>query len=446
MRVLVVSNGYPPRGRFGTEFYTKELVRGLSNRGHELFVFHPVRDGSRPRYTVEEIEEEGVPVFLLYNEGDPRKAFEASYRDAAVERAFADVLERVRPDCVHFLYLVWGLSVGLPEVAHAAGIPSVLTLTDYTLLCHRGQMFDSGLARCGGPHPPEICADCIREPGPFDHPPLKRALVRVLAHGIAAVGGLGRVVTTPDLLAREKAVAKMFGAVSSFIAPTENLRAVFERCGVPRAKLSTLVYAFDELPYEAVRRAAKPHPARIGFFGQFAPHKGYGTLVRAFERLEAARGPDDLGVELVLYGTPSAGRHRMYAERVLSKVRSNKIRVGEAFEPDEAPEVLSRLTALVAPSEWDENAPLALLQARAAGVPIVASDVPGIAEIVTHGVHGRLFPPGDVLALSDALFAVICGEPERALDPGLPLSYDEHLKRIEELLGSVSTPARPRTD
>jgi len=55
VRILVVSNGFPPRGRWGTEFYTKELVRGLSARGHELFVLHPERSGERPRYTLEEV-------------------------------------------------------------------------------------------------------------------------------------------------------------------------------------------------------------------------------------------------------------------------------------------------------------------------------------------------------------------------------------------------------
>ncbi len=446
MRILVVSIGYPPRGRFGTEFYTRELVRGLSNRGHELFVFHPVRMRAKPRYTVEEVEEEGIPVFLLHNAGDPKRGFEASYRDEEVERAFAEVLERVRPDRVHFLYLVWGLSVGLPAVAEAKGIPTLLTLTDFTLACHRGQLYDHRLKRCGGPHPPETCADCIREPGPFDQPPLRRFLKRTLAHGLAGIGGLGKVVVASDLERREKAVSEMFRTVGHVVAPTANLASIFTRAGVPVSKLTTLVYAFDEAPFLEVRLSKEPARPRIGFFGQFAPHKGFGTLLEAFARLEANKGPYDPDVELVLYGAPAEGRHRLFADPLLARSNSRHVTRGEPFEPDESPHVLAALTALVAPSEWDENAPLAVLQARAAGVPVVGSDVPGIAEIVVHKKHGRLFTAGDPRALADALFAVIRGEPGRALDPGLPLSYDEHLKRIEELLGSISTPKRSRTD
>ena len=54
MKILVVSNGFPPRGQWGTEYYTHQLVSGLVERGHEVAVLHPERDGSRSRYTLEE--------------------------------------------------------------------------------------------------------------------------------------------------------------------------------------------------------------------------------------------------------------------------------------------------------------------------------------------------------------------------------------------------------
>ncbi len=50
MKILVVSNGFPPRGKWGTEFYTKELVIGLVGRGHDVSVLHPDRSGSESRY------------------------------------------------------------------------------------------------------------------------------------------------------------------------------------------------------------------------------------------------------------------------------------------------------------------------------------------------------------------------------------------------------------
>ncbi len=435
MRVLVVSNGFPPRGRLGTEFYTGELVRGLRARGHEVSVLHPERGGSRPRYELERVQEGGIPVTLLHNPGDPDKRFASSYRDERVEAAFASELERLRPEIVHCTYLLWGLSLGLPEVARARGIPSVVTLTDYGLLCHRGQMFDWRLVRCFGPHPPAVCARCIREPAPFDHPRPELLARRLAVRALAPLGGLGRVVVARDLERRESAVRAALATIERLICPTNSLLEIFARSGAPRAKLVHLPYSFDEGPYRMARAASAPPLVRFGFLGQLAPHKGLGTL------LEAARilGRSALGApwELVIHGTHSTHRHRLYAPRVLARADRERVRIERPFPPADAPRVLAGLSALVAPSEWDENAPLAVLQARAAGLPVVASDVPGIAEIVADGRQGRLVPPGDPGALAAALLEVVRGRFARPLEPGLPLAMAEHLDRIEELYRSA---------
>jgi len=434
LKILVVSNGYPPRGSFGTEFYTQELVRGLARRGHAPEVLHPERGGGRPRYALETVRENGVAVHLLHNPGDPRKRFATSYRDPEVERVFGALLARERYELVHFTYLLWGLSVALPGIARAAGIPSVATLTDYGLLCHRGQMFDQHLARCGGPHPPAVCARCIREPAPFDHPAPERALRRLAARALAPLGGLGRVVVARDLARREAEIRAGLEPLARLIAPTRSLLEVFARAGVPRAKLVPLCYAFDETPYRGQRDAPPPARARFLFMGQFAPHKGLALLLAAARELERLAGGEEW--ELVLHGGPSAGRHRRYAGAVLAGLDPRRVQVARPFAPEDAPRVLSGFSALVAPSLWDENAPLAVLQARAAGLPVLATDVPGIAEVVPAGT-GRLVAPGDAPALARAMLEVVRGELVAPLRPGLALGLEEHLDRLEALYAEV---------
>lgn len=439
MRILLVSQGFPPRGRFGTEFYTKALVDGLRGTGHELHVLHPERSGTKPRYTLEEVEEDGVRVFLLHNAGDASKRFEPSYRDERVEQLFGELVERLAPDLVHCTYLLWGLSVRLPVVARERGVPSVITLTDYGLLCHRGQMFDGNLVDCGGPQPAAVCARCIREPGAYDLPPAQRLVKGLAVRALAAVGGAGRVVVARDLARREETVRATLDAAAALIAPTHSLAARFQRAGVPAAKLTELVYAFDEAPYVAVRDTPPPTPPRFGFLAQFAPHKGLGTLLEA-ARLLDARDPA-LEWQLVLHGGPVGGRNALYAEEVLAGRLTTRVVIGAPFEPEEAPAILAGFSALVLPSEWDENAPLSVLQARAAGVQVVGTEVPGIAEALAPEEARGLVPVGDAAALAARMQAVLegatRGAPGRATKPGLPLSLPRHLDKIEALYDSV---------
>jgi glycosyltransferase involved in cell wall biosynthesis len=418
-------------------------VRGLIGRGHQVAVLHPVRSGERPRFTLEEARgADDVPVFLLYNPGDPKKRFADSYENATVDALFETVLERFQPDLVHFTYLLWGLSVGLPAVARRRGLARLLTVTDYGPLCHRGQFFDWRLEACGGPRPPEVCARCIRRPSRDDAPLGRRLVKRAAADLAALLGGLGRVVTRADLVARERAVGAAFEALQRILTPTEVVRDAYRRAGVPESKLATLVYSLDEGPYAAARAAPVGGPVRFGYLGQFTPHKGVHVLLEAV-RLLSGRLPESVEPwEVHLFGKPAGGRHQLYARRLFEPDPGPRVRLHPPFDPDEGPRVLAQLDALVLPSLWDENAPLSCLQARAAGVPVIGSRVAGIAEVIEEGRHGLLFAPGDAEGLADAMRRVILRQVGRLAEPGLPLALEQHLMRLENLYETLVFEAR----
>ena len=256
---------------------------------------------------------------------------------------------------------------------------------------------------------------------------------------LAGVGGLGHVVVARDLERREACVREALEAADALVAPTNGLAEIFRRAGVPAEKLVELVYAFDETPYAAQRGGAAPDPPRFGFLGQFAPHKGLGTLLAA-TRLLDQRAPERPW-EVVLHGGAPAGRHAYYVPAMLGQRaarRARRVRIGAPFAPEEAPRVIAGLSALVLPAEWDENAPLSVLQARAMGVPVVGTDVPGISEVVRPEASG-LVPVGDVAALADRMADVLDGRIGRDPVPGLPLSLDQHLDRIEALYARIRT-------
>ena len=132
------------------------------------------------------------------------------------------------------------------------------------------------------------------------------------------------------------------------------------------------------------------------FVGRLEPRKGVEQLVRAFTLLSARRP----SVKLLVAGD---GPERDRAQRLLpGKVRSRVVFLGRV-DHDELPRFYASADVFVAPSLGGESFGVVLLEAMAAGVPIVASDIPGYRAVLHDGVEGRFTAPGDVSDLAAAL-------------------------------------------
>ena len=449
MRVLVVCNGFPPSGQWGTEFYSHQLATGLAARGHEVEVLHPDRTGDRERYALISEVRYGILVHELSNGGDPHKRFEDSYRNIEVERRFGELLEERGFDVVHFTHLLWGLSARLPEVAQTHGTRTVVTVTDFGMLCHRGQLVDWQQRECSGPTADERCARCVREPGAWDAAPLPRAWKRMGVRSLAALGGLGRVVTAADIAERRRTIAQCTRAVDHWIFPTAAMADACEQLDLPPDRTTQLVYGLDDLAF-ATDNTPRPRDRalRFAYMSQYMPHKGLATLLEAV-RMLSSRLPESVEPWTVdLYGNGSLARHRRYAQLYVDKGLPRRVTDHGPFEPLEAPAVLARTDVVLVPSQWRENAPLTILQARAAGRWVIASDVPGVREVIDDGRHGALVPPGDATALACAMGDAIAHRVRPASDP--VLAHADHLERVEALyrlvLGAGRSVAAPAVE
>ncbi len=145
-------------------------------------------------------------------------------------------------------------------------------------------------------------------------------------------------------------------------------------------------------------RARDPVPGRVLFLGRLAPQKRPDLAVEAVARLRA-RIP---GAELHL-ATDGPDRDAVEA---LAARRSLTGAVRFLGYRDDVPELLARAGCLLVTSDY-EGAPLTVVEAMAAGVPVVATRVGGVPEAVRDGVTGFLVRPGDAGALADALARVL---------------------------------------
>jgi glycosyltransferase involved in cell wall biosynthesis len=145
--------------------------------------------------------------------------------------------------------------------------------------------------------------------------------------------------------------------------------------------------------------ASKMGPLRILYVGILTARKGVLDLLIASDRLDA-RG---LVHEVVLVGgSPDEGAASAEEVVVAAGAREERVRMSGPKSLAEMPVVYRDADVFCLPSWW-EAMPLSLLEAMAAGLPVVVTDVGDVNRIVDHGVNGLVVPPRDPDALVTAL-------------------------------------------
>ena len=152
MRVLFVAHGFPPDSTGGTEVHAAGLARILWRRGHDIAVLAREARPDLPEYHIRRDKVGEVPVIRVNNTFRETSSFEETYRNGAIDAIARVLLDDGPPDVVHVHHLTC-LSTGIVDECAARGIPVIVTLHDYWLACHRGQLLDLDLERCDGPEP-----------------------------------------------------------------------------------------------------------------------------------------------------------------------------------------------------------------------------------------------------------------------------------------------------
>lgn len=197
-----------------------------------------------------------------------------------------------------------------------------------------------------------------------------------------------------------------------------------------------------------VRRFSDPGPPaqglpgsrRILWVARLDPQKGFPVMVRAFARVAAEL--DD--VSLVVVGD---GRDRD-ALGLLSKADRDRVAVLGTVAHDHLPAYHAAADVFASPATGQESFGITLVEAMAAGLPVVATDIPGYREVLTDGVEGLLVPPGDPDALAGALRRVLT-DPDLASRLAAAgrgraegYSWDAVAPRLEAVYGRVVAEAR----
>lgn len=177
------------------------------------------------------------------------------------------------------------------------------------------------------------------------------------------------------------------------------------RIGVPAGKLRVIPNAIDLRTFKSgdgrLREEAGVEPGAYLFVcaARLHPQKGHSVLLDAVRQLVDA----DVGPFAVLLAGSGPLRGEIEA-RVRERRLAHHVRL--LGLRDDMPSLFLQCDAFVLASLY-EGLPLAILEAMAAGLPIVATTVGGVGEVVEHRRHGLLVPPGDAHALAAAMAELI---------------------------------------
>ena len=154
MRVLFVTNGFPPSEIAGTEILARRVAKHFLGNGHEVTVFAPA-------YSHEQENDswvEGIRIHCVPRPSGSRYSF--TYLDGAVDLKFASFLLEAKPEVA----IVWhtiNLSARILEVLDRMAVPFILYLSDFHFLCNQTHLLTAAMEQCDGPEEGTKCGECI---------------------------------------------------------------------------------------------------------------------------------------------------------------------------------------------------------------------------------------------------------------------------------------------
>lgn len=411
-RILYMLGWFYPDSVGGSEYYVYLLAKEVQASGWEVMIAAPSVDEKEHNYTHQGLSVYRYPISLKPTRAEVRGETLPKYFDV-----FANWLKNYEPDIVHMHSYTRGCGFFHAQLVKQLGISLIFTVHIPGLTCARGTLMRWGKIPCDGQMRLYRCGACYLQ---------RQGLSKYAALAISAISAFtGKLSNNPKnrlgtalgisglLNARRERIQQLFNLADGIVLVSKWHYDVLRINGVPDSKLSLCRHG---LPPELINSRPRfdtkvSKLIRIGYLGRFDPFKGVHVLVEAIKRL-----PLGIPIELRLYGRVNNEEGQAYLKK-LQKASNHDSRIlfcGEVTDKDYS-EIFNNLDILAVPSLWLETGPLVVLEAFAAGIPVMGSNLGGISELVTNGVNGILLEPGSIKAWSKAI-QQLCLYPESLKD------------------------------
>lgn len=371
MRILLVNYRYFISG--GPEKYMFNIKSVMEKNGHQVFPFS-VRSNKNvfSEYSDYFVEPIGGMDAVYYGEvkKTPKniaKLLSRSIYSFEVKHAIKKEIKDLKPDLVYIIHFINKLSPSVISGAKEMGVPVVLRLSDYFLLCPRFDFLRNQ----------KICEDCLKN-SYFSC--IKNRCVKG-----SFFASLIRVISM-----KFHRMIHVYDRVDAFVSPSQFLKNKLIQQGFPENKIyciPTFANGFEEETEYKVGEYGL-------YFGRIVEEKGVEVAIKAYERLPEKK--------LIIMGDDVTEEGNRLKEYVKENNLFNISFIGQKFG-EELGKIVQGSRFVIIPSIWYDNLPNTALEAFQYGKPIIASNIGSLPELVNEGINGFLFEAGNVEELSQKI-------------------------------------------
>ena len=414
--ILIISHAHPKFSKGGGEIAAYNLFQELNRQGYDAYFVgahhnEKAHHGYTSFSTVNDRE-------ILYFAGTPYDHFKHTSMDKRSSwKEFADLLELIRPDIIHFHHFV---HLGLEKIREAykykqrrgGDVGIFLTLHEYIAICaNNGQMVKRDTGALCYESDFVDCSKCFPEKNPT------------------------------DFYLREIYIKSFFELIDHFISPSHFLIERYADWGIGRERISMLengqVLAAESPKTKRELKEGEKR-GRFAYFGQINTFKGLDLLLESFDFMDKKSLKN---LHLSIHGSGLENQPKKFrkkVERSMCRYRKHITFYGP-YEPADLPDLMSEADWVIIPSSWWENSPLVIQEAFKFGRPVIAADIGGMAEKVTDNVDGLHFKARNAGDLAEKITLAVSDEGlyDRLFDGiATPLSIEESAKEHTDIYKS----------
>lgn len=346
MKILTVHNKYQHRG--GEDAVVAAETRLLESQGHAVIHYERDNDELKGKSWIGALAIATETVWSFSN-----------------HTALREIMKTDRPDVAHFHNTFPLISPSAYYACAEAGVPVVQTLHNYRLLCPGAAFLRDG----------KVCEECLGRAVPWPG----------VLHGCYR-GSRPATLATAAMLSVHRAMGTWQNKVNLYVALTEFARRQFIEGGLPA----------DRIVVKSNFIANRPARQAFGgayalFVGRLSAEKGTQLLPVAWHWLQTQTPLRIVGDGPLL---------KPLLKDIEREGLASRIEVMGRRASEEVGAIMAGARFLVMPSVWYEGFPMTVVEAYACGLPVIASRIGSLAEIVEDGVTGLHFNPGDAKDLA----------------------------------------------